>query len=90
MVPLDYTHTAGQNSASFFVNFGLPIFNRNQGEIARTRYALTQAQELQASASDTVLSDVSDAYEAPPQQRGSGTTLYFGILEAGTGLARHQ
>ncbi len=59
----DYTHTAGQNSASFFVNFGLPIFNRNQGEIARTRYALTQAQELQASASDTVLSDVSDAYE---------------------------
>ena len=60
----DYTHTAGQNSASFFVNFGLPIFNRNQGEIARTRYALTQAQELQASASDTVLSDVSDAYEA--------------------------
>jgi outer membrane protein, heavy metal efflux system len=59
-----YTHTAGENSASFFVNFGLPIFNRNQGEIARTGYALTQAQELQASASDTVLSDVSDAYEA--------------------------
>jgi cobalt-zinc-cadmium efflux system outer membrane protein len=60
----DYTHTAGINSASFFVNFELPIFNRNQGEIARTRYALTQAQELQASGSDTVLSDVSDAYEA--------------------------
>src|SRR5271167_870685 len=60
----DYTHTSGQNSASFFVNFGLPIFNRNQGEIARTGYALTQAQELQASTSDTVLSDVSDAYEA--------------------------
>jgi cobalt-zinc-cadmium efflux system outer membrane protein len=61
---VDYTHTAGLNSASFFVNFDLPIFNRNQGEIARTRYALTQAQELQASGSDTVLSDVSDAYEA--------------------------
>ena len=61
---VDYTHTAGINSASFFVNFDLPIFNRNQGEIARTRYALTQAQELQASSSDTVLSDVSDAYEA--------------------------
>ena len=53
-----------QSSASFFVNFGLPIFNRNQGEIARTTYALTQAQELQQSASYTVLSDVSDAYEA--------------------------
>ncbi len=59
----DYTHTAGINSASFFVNFDLPIFNRNQGEIARTRYALNQAQELQAAGSDTVLSDVSDAYE---------------------------
>jgi cobalt-zinc-cadmium efflux system outer membrane protein len=60
----DYSHVAGENSASFFVNFAVPIFNRNQGEIARTRYALTQAQELQASSSDLVLSDVSDAYEA--------------------------
>jgi cobalt-zinc-cadmium efflux system outer membrane protein len=59
-----YSHVSDQSSASFFVNFGLPIFNRNQGEIARTTYALTQAQELQQSASDTVLSDVSDAYEA--------------------------
>ena len=61
---LSYTHVAGINSASFFVNFALPIFNRNQGEIARTRYALTQSQELEAAGSDTVLSDVSDAYEA--------------------------
>jgi cobalt-zinc-cadmium efflux system outer membrane protein len=59
----DFTHTAGQNSASIFVGFDLPIFNRNQGEIARTRYALTQAQETQLSASDTVLSDVANAYE---------------------------
>jgi cobalt-zinc-cadmium efflux system outer membrane protein len=59
----DFTHTAGENSASIFVGFDLPIFNRNQGEIARTRYALTQAQEMQQSASDTVLSDVSSAYE---------------------------
>ena len=59
-----YSHTADQSSASFFVNFGLPIFNRNQGEIARTSYALTQAQEMQLSANDTVLSDVSGAYEA--------------------------
>ncbi len=58
-----YTHTADQSSASFFVNFGLPIFDRNQGEIARTGYVLMQTQELQASASDLVLSDVSDAYE---------------------------
>jgi cobalt-zinc-cadmium efflux system outer membrane protein len=60
----DFTHVAGENAASIFVNFELPIFNRNQGEIARTRYALTQAQEQQQAASDTVLSDVSNAYEA--------------------------
>ncbi len=46
------------------MNFELPFFNRNQGEIARTGYALTQAQEQQQAASDTVLSDVSNAYEA--------------------------
>jgi outer membrane protein, heavy metal efflux system len=60
----DYTHVSGENTASMFVNFPLPIFNRNQGEIARTGYALTQAQEQQQSASDTVLSDVANAYEA--------------------------
>ena len=59
----DYTHTSGQNTASIFASFELPIFNRNQGEIARTGYALTQAQESQLSASDTVLSDVGNAYE---------------------------
>ena len=60
----DFTHVSGENTASIFVNFELPIFNRNQGEIARTGYALTQAQEQEQSASDAVLSDVSNAYEA--------------------------
>jgi len=59
----DYTHTAGENSASIFASIGLPFFDRNQGEIARTKYALLQAQETQASTSDTVMSDVSSAYE---------------------------
>jgi cobalt-zinc-cadmium efflux system outer membrane protein len=60
----NFTHVAGESTASLFVNFELPIFNRNQGEIARTNYALTQAQEQQLSASDTVLADVANAYEA--------------------------
>jgi len=60
----DFTHVSGENTASLFVNFELPIFNRNQGEIARTGYALTQAQEQDQAASDTVLSDVANAYEA--------------------------
>ena len=60
----DFTHVSGESTASLFANFELPIFNRNQGEIARTKYALTQAQEQEQAASDTVLSDVSNAYEA--------------------------
>jgi outer membrane protein, heavy metal efflux system len=60
----DFTHVSGENTASLFANFELPIFNRNQGEIARTKHALTQAQEQEQSASDTVLSDVANAYEA--------------------------
>jgi len=60
----DFTHVSGENTVSLFVNFALPIFNRNQGEIARTGYALTQAQEQQQAASDAVLSDVANAYEA--------------------------
>jgi cobalt-zinc-cadmium efflux system outer membrane protein len=60
----DFTHVSGENTASLFANFELPIFNRNQGEILRTNHALTQAQELEQSASDTVLSDVANAYEA--------------------------
>jgi cobalt-zinc-cadmium efflux system outer membrane protein len=48
---------------SVAVSVPLAIFNRNQGEIARTRYAITQAQEQQRATSDQVLTDVRDAYE---------------------------
>jgi cobalt-zinc-cadmium efflux system outer membrane protein len=60
----NFSHVAGENSASIFASFPLPIFDRNQGEIARTKYALTQAEEQQRSANDTVLSDVGNAYAA--------------------------
>ena len=60
---IDYTHTGAVNSASIFGSIELPIFDRNQGEIARTKYAIGQAQELQLAASDQVMSDVLNAYE---------------------------
>jgi outer membrane protein, heavy metal efflux system len=60
----DFSHVAGSTTGSIFVGFDLPIFNRNQGEIARTKYALTQAQEQEQAASDTVLADVANAYAA--------------------------
>ena len=60
---VDYTHVGGVNAASFFFNIELPIFTRNQGEIARARFGVNQAQESQSSASETVLTDVTNAYE---------------------------
>lgn len=60
----NFSHVAGENSASIFASVPLPIFDRGQGEIARTKYALTQAEEQEKAASDTVLSDVGNAYEA--------------------------
>jgi cobalt-zinc-cadmium efflux system outer membrane protein len=63
-VTFDYSHVGGVSSGTFFFNMDLPIFDRNQGEIARTRYAITQFQELQNEAAQQVLTDVVDAYEA--------------------------
>ena len=60
----DFSHVSGETTGSIFASFDLPIFNRNQGEIARTNHALTQAKEQEQAASDTVLSDVANAYEA--------------------------
>lgn len=60
---MNYTHVSAANTGSFFGSIQLPIFDRNQGEIARTRYAITQTQEQQRATSDQVLTDVRDAYE---------------------------
>ncbi len=60
----DYSHTSGVSSVSMFFSIPLPIFNRNQGEIARTRYAIGQAQETEKAAQEQVLSDVVNAYES--------------------------
>jgi cobalt-zinc-cadmium efflux system outer membrane protein len=59
----NYTHVNGINAATVYSSIPLPIFNRNQGEIARTRFAITQSQELQKAASDLVMTDIADAYE---------------------------
>lgn len=61
---LTYSHLSDQNTMGITFNIPLPVFDRNQGEIARTRYAIAQAQETEYAASDTVLTDVTSAYEA--------------------------
>lgn len=60
----DYTHVSGLENGSFIVNFPLPIFNRNQGEIARTQAAIIQAQDSEAAARELVMSDVANSFEA--------------------------
>jgi len=60
----DYTHVSDLNSAGFTLNIEIPIFDRNQGEIARTHYAISAAQELQTAASETVLTDVANSFQA--------------------------
>lgn len=61
---LTYSHLSDQNTLGVTVSLPLAIFDKNQGEIARTRYAMTAAQETAYAASDTVLTDVNSAYEA--------------------------
>ncbi len=60
---VDYTHLAYLSDVSLFGSIQLPIFDRNQGEIKRANFAITQAQEQQLYANGQVLTDVRDAYE---------------------------
>jgi cobalt-zinc-cadmium efflux system outer membrane protein len=61
---VSYTHISYTNDLSLFGQIQMPIFDRNQGEIARTGFAITQAQEQEKYASGQVLTDVRDAYES--------------------------
>jgi hypothetical protein len=60
---INYTHIGYLNDISLFGSMQMPIFDRNQGEIKRAGFAITQAQEQQDYANGQVLTDVRDAYE---------------------------
>src|SRR5277367_1225460 len=60
---INYTHISYSNDLSLFGQIQLPIFDRNQGEIARAGYAVTQAQEQERFTNGQVLTDVRDAFE---------------------------
>jgi cobalt-zinc-cadmium efflux system outer membrane protein len=59
----NYSHSSGVNAATFSMGIPLAIFDRNQGEIARTRYAISQAQYGLKGTNGQVITDVRDAYE---------------------------
>ena len=60
----NYSHVNGISAFTFSVSVPIPIFDRNQGEIAGQYYAMTQAQQQQQAARGQVMTDVRDAYEA--------------------------
>lgn len=60
---INYTHLAYLNDISLFGQIQMPIFDRNQGEIARAGLGITQAQEQEKYANGQVMTDVRDAYE---------------------------
>ena len=62
-VQANYSHVNGLNAATLYGSIPLPIFNRNQGEIARARFAIIQAQELEKATNGQALTDVYDAYQ---------------------------
>jgi outer membrane protein, heavy metal efflux system len=57
-----YTHIV-LNDVSVFGQIQIPVFDRNQGEIARAGFVITQAQEQEKFATGQVLTDVKDAFE---------------------------
>jgi len=58
----NYSHVNGIAAVTFSFSMPLPIFDRNQGNIAQTRYSIAQARENQKLTNGQVLTDVRDAY----------------------------
>jgi cobalt-zinc-cadmium efflux system outer membrane protein len=59
----DYGHVNASNVAALYFSIPLPIFNRNQGEVARNYYMLTQTQYQAKAAEQQVMTDVKNSYE---------------------------
>lgn len=76
-----YSHVAAANDASFSLGMEIPLFNRNQGEIARTNAAITQSEEAKSAAQQAVLTDVSTAYDAVKTGEGIIQLYQSGYLK---------
>ncbi|HXP89008.1 MAG TPA: TolC family protein [Bryobacteraceae bacterium] len=80
-VSANYSHVNAISAVTWSVSVPLPIFDRNQGNIAQTHAAITQAQEQQLQARGQVLDDVRDAYVGV-QSNGRLVQIYrSGILD---------
>ena len=78
------------NTGSLFGNIEMPIFDRNQGEIARTRYAITQSQELSSEQASIALTDVENSYESLRTNDEVVQLYQSGYLKEGGRFEGHQ
>lgn len=78
---INFSHVSGVSGTSLFFNIPLPVFNRNQGEIARTRSALEQSQFLETVAEQSVLTDVRNAYESATTNQEVAKLYVSGYLK---------
>jgi cobalt-zinc-cadmium efflux system outer membrane protein len=78
----NYSHVNGISAVTFSLSVPLPIFDRNQGNIAQTHYAITQAQQQQLQARGQVMDDVKDAYEGLMESDRIAQYFRSGYLEA--------
>jgi len=83
-VSLNYSHVNGLSAITWNVSIPLPIFDRNQGEIARTRYVINQAKEQKVFTEGQALTDVRDAYEGVQANERILKIYLSGTLEAAT------
>jgi cobalt-zinc-cadmium efflux system outer membrane protein len=60
---INYSHVSDLSEIALYGQIQLPIFDRNQGEIKRAGFAISQAQEQQLYSNGQVLTDVRDAFE---------------------------
>jgi cobalt-zinc-cadmium efflux system outer membrane protein len=63
-VSFNYSHVSQVNDGALYFSIPIALFDRNQGEIKRTRYAVDQAELTRKAAAESVLTDVKNAYEA--------------------------
>ena len=59
---VNYTHLYDLNNVDAFVTIGIPIFDRNQGNVALAGAQITQAQNQEQAAQQLVLTQVRTAY----------------------------
>jgi cobalt-zinc-cadmium efflux system outer membrane protein len=78
---VEYDRAGSLNAHGFTVTVDLPFHDRNQGNIARSKVAITQATELEAFARSTVLTDVVTAYAAFQTNEKVVTLYQSGYLD---------